>query len=96
MQIHVTALMRLSLWFLLGAASLVAIFWLALVVVSGFEIWLTESNTAGLILQSALILFPVSVFFGIKQSKGNFSRTSAVFALAWTIAAVAMVFFQVW
>jgi len=93
---HLTETMRLSLWLLFGVASLVAVFWLVLVVASGFEIWLTDSNAAGLGVQAALLLFPVGLFFALKESKGSPNRTATLFAVAWGIAMAACVFFYVW
>lgn len=96
MQMHLTQTMRLSLWLLFGVASLVALFWLMLVAASGFEIWLSESNAAGLSLQGALVLFPISLFFGLRQSNGSPRRTGALFVVGWSIAAAATFFFNVW
>ena len=45
-------MMRASLWLLFAAATIVAMFWMMLVLASGFEVW-RESNQAGLALQAA-------------------------------------------
>jgi hypothetical protein len=83
--------MRVSLWLLLIAAALVALFWLMLVVVSGFTIWTTESNVAGLTLQAGLLVSPVALFFGLKLSKHSVGLTVALFAFSWSVASAALV-----
>ena len=82
----------MSLWLLLVAAALVAFFWLMLVVASGFSIWTTESNVAGLTLQTGLLLSPVTLFFGLKLSKHSVGLTVALFTLSWSVAAAVLIF----
>lgn len=93
MQTYAVTLLRMSVWAMLMAATLVASFWLMLVFVSGFDIWATESNAAGLTLQAALIVFPVALFFGLKLSAGSFRRTVALFVTAWATALGALMLF---
>ena len=93
MQQIFTAVMRTSLWLLLVAASLVAWFWLLLVLNSDFSIWTADSNAAGLTLQGALFLFPLGLFFGLKQSEGSAARTIGLFALSWSVGLAALVLF---
>jgi hypothetical protein len=83
-------LMRFSLWLLLLAAALVALFWLMLVVVSGFAIWTTESSVAGLTLQAGLLVSPVALFLGLKLSKHSVGFTVALFAFSWSVASAAL------
>ena len=83
--------MRVSLWLLLVAAALVACFWLMLVVVSGFTIWTTESNVAGLTLQTGLLVSPVALFLGLKLSKRSVGLTVALFAFSLSVTFAALV-----
>jgi hypothetical protein len=85
--------MRMSLWLLLAGALVVSVGWVWLVILSGFEIW-RESNAAGLALQSAIVLLPLAVFLGLKNSKDSFTRTAAVFAVAWPVAIAGLLFFH--
>jgi hypothetical protein len=92
MPMNIVPLMRMSLWLLMVAAALVALFWLMLVVVSGFTIWTTESNVAGLTLQTGLLLSPVVLFFGLKLSTHSVGFSVALFALSWSLAFSALIF----
>lgn len=83
-------LMRISLWLLLVAVALVALFWLMLVAVSGFTIWTTNSNVAGLTLQISLLASPVALFFGLKLSKHSVGLTVALFVFSWSVASAAL------
>ena len=91
MTVNIVPLMRLSLWLLLAASALVALFWLMLVVASGFTIWTNESNGAGLTLQTGLFLAPVALFVGLKLSKHNFGLSVALFVLSWLVAFTALI-----
>lgn len=93
MRVSIVPLMRMSLWLLLVAATSIALFWLMLVVVSGFSIWTTESSVAGLTLQAGFVLFPVALLFGLKLSKHSAGLTGALFAFSWSVAAAALIFF---
>jgi hypothetical protein len=90
MPVNIVPLMRMSLWLLLIAAAVIALFWLMLVVASGFSIWTTESNVAGLILQTGLLLSPVALFLGLKLSKHSVGLNVALFALSWSVASAAL------
>ncbi|WP_157668105.1 hypothetical protein [Croceicoccus marinus] len=94
MKMHLTHAMRLSLWLLFVVASLVATFWVALVVVSGFEIWLNESNASCLSLQLTPLLFPAGLFFALKKSKCSPNLIATFFVVSWGIAAAASGFFN--
>ena len=85
--------MRASLWFLFAAASTISLFWLLLVLMSGFEIW-RESNEPGLSIQALLILFPAVLFVGLKKSADNPTGTVATFLVGWSLAAAALLFFN--
>jgi hypothetical protein len=91
MPVNIVTLMRMSLWLLLVAAVLVALFWLMLVLVSGFSIWTTESNVAGLTLQAGLLLSPVALFFGLRLSKHSVGLTVVLFALSWSVVSTALI-----
>ena len=94
MQLDVVTMMRVSIWVLLLIATPVALFWLVLVLLSNFRIWTHESNIAGLALQSGLLLFPVALIFGLRQSKGSFSRTITLFCISWVVALTALAIFN--
>ena len=81
--------MRVSLWALLAATSAIALFWLMLVLMSGFEVW-RESNSVGLSLQITLLLFPVALFVGLKKAARSFAGTAAIFLAGWIVAAAAV------
>ena len=87
-------IMRASLWLLFVAATIVAMCWMMLVLVSGFEIW-RESNWAGLALQAALLLFPVGLLFAVKRSIASQSGTVATFSAAWGLVFSALLFLGV-
>ncbi len=91
MAVNIVPLMRMSLWFLLVAAGFIALFWLVLVVVSGFTIWTIDSNVAGLTLQAGLVLSPVALFLGLKLSKHSADLTTALFASSWCVVFAALV-----
>ena len=93
---HTVPLMRLSLWPLLVGVGLVALFWLTLVVFSGFTIWSVDSNVAGLTLQASLLLSPVALMLGLKLSKHSVGFTVALFALRWSATFAALAFFGLW
>lgn len=82
----------MSLWLLLVAAALVALSWLMLVVVSDFTIWMTESNVAGLTLQTGFLLSPVALFLGLKLSSHSVGFTVALFAFSWSVAFAVLTF----
>ena len=86
--------MRASLWFLFSAASAISLFWLLLMLLSGFEIW-RESNGVGLSLQAVMLLFPVALFVGLKKSSENPTGTVATFLVGWGVAAAALLFFKI-
>lgn len=86
--------MRASLWFLFSTASAIALYWLLLLLSSGFEIW-RESNGIGLSLQAVTLLFPVALFVGLKKSSENPTGTVATFLVGWGVAASALLFFDV-
>ncbi|OSZ72223.1 hypothetical protein CAP39_02370 [Sphingomonas sp. IBVSS1] len=96
MPTNTILLMRISLWLLLSAAALIASFWLMLVVVSGFSIWTTESNVAGLTLQTGLLVSPVALFFGLKLSKHSDGLTVGLFAFSWSVISAALVTLGFW
>jgi hypothetical protein len=87
-------LMRASLWLLFVATTAISLFWLLLVLASGFEIW-RGSNGVGLTLQSALLLYPVALLIGLKKSSKSLTGTVATFVVGWCVAAAAMLFFKV-
>ncbi|MEJ7926306.1 hypothetical protein WG908_05980 [Sphingobium sp. AN641] len=91
MPVNIVPLMRLSLWLLLIAAALIALFWLMLVVASGFTIWTNESNAAGLTLQAGLVLSPGALFLGLKLSKHSIGLSTALFILSWLVAFSALI-----
>lgn len=91
MPVNIVPLMRLSLWLLLVAAALVALFWLMLVVASGFTIWTNESNAVGLTLQTGLLLSPVALFLGLKLSKNSVGLSATLFMLSWLVAFAALI-----
>jgi hypothetical protein len=95
MPANILPLMRMSLWVLLVAAALIALFWLMLVVGSGFTIWTTESNVAGLTLQTALLLSPAALYLGLKLSKHSVGLTAVLFAASWSIALAALITLRV-
>lgn len=88
--------MRLSLWLLLVAGTLVALSWLVLVVASGFAIWTSEANGLGLTLQAGLLLSPVALFIGLRVSKHSAVLSTALFMLSWLIAFAAIVTLFLW
>ena len=91
MPLSVVPLMRISLWLLLAAATLIALFWLMLVVASGFTIWTAESNAAGVTLQTGLLLSPVALFLGVKLSTHSVAFTIVLFAFSWFVALAALI-----
>lgn len=93
-QDAVTTAMRASLWMLLVGATLLAAFWLVLVVASGFGIWLHDSNEAGLALQGALFLFPVGLWLGLRRSAGDARRSSALFIISWSACFAGLALFD--
>ena len=87
-------LMRASLWLLFVAASAIALFWIFLVLASGFGIW-RGSNNGGLTLQVALLLYPVGLLVALRKSSASLSGTLATFAMGWSVVAAALLFFGV-
>ena len=87
-------MMRASLWLLFVAATIVVMFWMMLVLASGFEIW-RESNWVGLTLQAALLLFPIGLLFAVRKSRASPSGTVATFGAAWCLVASALLFLGV-
>lgn len=87
-------MMRASLWLLFAAAAIVAMFWMALVVLSSFEVW-RESNWIGLTLQAALLLFPIGLLFAIRKLIASPSGTVVLFIAAWCLVASALLFLGV-
>jgi hypothetical protein len=87
--------MRVSVWLLFVATTLLALFWLCLVIASRFSIWTVDSNAAGLILQIGLMLFPIALFFGLKQSQHSLRRTAALFIFGWAIPLSALLLLTV-
>ncbi len=85
------SIMRISLWLLFAAATALGLFWLWLVVASGFEVW-RESNAAGLSMQVTLLLYPVGLFAALKSSSASFTGTVATFLVGWTLASTALLF----
>jgi len=83
--------MRASLWLLFVAAAAISLFWIFLVLASGFGIW-RESNAAGLSLQAALLLFPVGLYAALKKSAESLNGTIATFAGSWALAAAALLY----
>jgi hypothetical protein len=92
METNIVTMMSMSLWLLLVATTLTALFWLSLVLASGFSIWTTESNAAGLTLQASLLLSPLFLFFGLRQSKGSIRGSAAIFIAAWSTTLAALLF----
>ncbi len=86
--------MRASLWLLVAAASAISLFWLSLVLMSGFDIW-RESNWAGLSLQAVVLLFPVALFTGLKKSMEKPTGTVVTFLVGWGVAGAAILFAHV-
>ena len=90
MPLNTVPFMRMSLRLLLVAAALVALFWLMLVVASGFTIWMTDSNVARLTLHTGLLVSPMVLFFGLKLSRHSNSLTVLLFAISWSVAFAAL------
>lgn len=70
--------------------------WLILVVFSGFTVWSVDSNVAGLMLQTGLLLSPIALMLGLKLSKHSAGFTVALFALSWSATFAAWAFFGFW
>ncbi|WP_335311007.1 hypothetical protein [Sphingomonas phyllosphaerae] len=87
-------MMRASPWLLFAAAAIVAMFWMILVLASGFEVW-RESNRAGQTLQAALLLFPAGLLFAMRKSISSPFGTIATFSTAWSLVASALLFLGV-
>ncbi len=67
------------------------LFWLMLVVVSGFTIWTNDSNAAGLTLQTGLLIFPATLFLGLKLSKHSVGLSVALFLLSWSVVIAGLI-----
>jgi len=85
-------MMRGSLWLLFAAATALALFWVLLVLTSGFEVW-RESNRLGLTVQAALLLYPLGLLAALKRSSESWTGTLVTFVIGWSVAAAALVFF---